>query len=195
VRRVVLLMLGLVLVAGLVTAGVGRRAPARVYTVAQVRAGLARQPAAWIGQTVIVRGVAAEADFATRPRTSTGMNCQLTTLGSPLPCALPLTMPDGSTVYLTLIDNSASRQANMLPLVLAVRPVPVVSNPLITFVRRLPALARLLPAPKKIPDQVPGGVLRLYRIRLQPSGPISCATPLRFACSNGVDGVLVDAQP
>jgi hypothetical protein len=53
---IVLGALGLVLVAGLLTA-VGRRPLAEpVYTVAAVRAGLRQHPQAWIGRTVLVQG-------------------------------------------------------------------------------------------------------------------------------------------
>ena len=55
-----LVLLGLALVTGLALAAIDRgpdRGPG--YTVAQVQAGLARRPRAWVGRTVWVRGRAA----------------------------------------------------------------------------------------------------------------------------------------
>jgi len=201
-RRVVLLALGLVLVAGLVAAVVGRRAPERVYTVAQVRAGLARQPAAWAGRTLLVRGIAAASswDVGVGPGVNAIQFCGTRPIGSaPQPCELPLAAPNGpngagTTAYLTLVDASVRvdpihpffmpRRVNAL--VLAVQPV--TPNPLVALARRLPPLARFLPVPR----QVPGGVSQLYRIRLRPAGSARCASPFSFTCDIGV---LVDAQP
>ncbi len=185
-------VLGLALLAGLVAAVTGRPSspPGPVYTVAEVRAGLARQPAAWAGRTLLVRGVAAESFWATGPTTSMGQLCYL----SPFTC--PLIAPNGATVYLTLTNDSVRsnpRRAfftmgvptNTTTLLLAVQHI--TPNPLITFARRLPPLARFLP----IQGQVPGGVAHLYRIRLRSAGSTPCAG-FSFACATGV---LVDAQP
>jgi len=201
VRRVALLALGLVLVAGLVAAVAGQRVPEQVYTVAQVRAGLARQPAVWAGQTVLVRGVAAMSVWVTGSSSARGISCSgLPTSGGPQSCPLPLAAPSNTTtskttLYLTLVDDSVrldprrpvftSQQVNRLTLVLTVQHV--APNPLIALARRLPPLARFFPTQA----QVPGGVSRLYRIRLRPTGSAPC-TGLSFTCATGV---LVDAQP
>ncbi len=186
-RRVVLLALVVVLVAGLVAAVIGRRAPEQAYTVAQVRAGLARQPAAWAGRTLLVRGVATESFWATGPTTGGGYFCDPGSIGGP-PQSCPLAAPHGATVYLTLVDDS-DQQANTPTLVLAVQPV--APNPLIALVRQLPPLARFLPMQGQGQGQAPGGVSHLYRIRLRSTGSAPCAN-LPFTCNNGV---LVDAQP
>jgi hypothetical protein len=194
-------MLGLVLVAGLVVVVVGHRAPEQAYTVAQVRAGLARQPAAWAGRTLLVRGIAAASswDVGVGPGVEAIQFCGTRPIGSaPQSCELPLVAPNGvrTAAYLTLVDASVRidpmrpfslpRQVNALVLVLAVQPV--TPNPLIALARRLPPLAHFLPAP----GQVPGGVAHLYRIHLRPAGSARCANPFPFTCATGV---LLDAQP
>ncbi len=191
-RRAALLVLGLVLAAGLVAAVVGQRALGQTYTVAQVRAGLAQQPAAWAGRTVLVRGTAAVSSWAMGSRTATIQVSGIQICGLQ---SCPLAAPNGGTVYLTLIDSSVPPnprrpvsmfvQANTPTLVLVVQPV--APNPLIALASRLPALTRFLPTP----GQVPGGVAHLYRVRLRPTSSAPCAN-LSFTCA---DGVLVDAQP
>jgi len=199
-RRAVLLALGLVLAAGLVAAVVGHRAPAQAYTVAQVRAGLARQPAAWVGRTVLVRAVAVASVWTTGLGTGMGIVCgqrarraRPPALGGVQSC--PLTAPHGATLYLMLADDSAPfgprpslffPQKTTLDLIVQ----PVAPNPLIALARRLPPLARFLSAQ----GQVPGGVPHLYRIRLWPSSSASCASPSPLTLTCGT-GVLVDAQP
>jgi len=55
--QVLLLMLGLVIVAGVVAARVGRLAPSeRVYTLDEVTTGMRQSPRAWAGRTVVVVG-------------------------------------------------------------------------------------------------------------------------------------------
>ncbi len=190
-------VLGMALLAGLVAAVVGRpSSPAGpVYTVAQVRAGLARQPSAWAGRTVLVRGVAFESFWATGPMSGEGHPCDPRFFGGH-PQLCPLVRANGATVYLTLMDDSVQfdprhpfftiQQATRMTLNLAVQPI--APTPLIALVRRVPPLVRFLP----MQGQVPGGVSHLYRIRLQPAGSAPCARPAAFNCATGV---LVDAQP
>jgi len=199
------MVLGLALLAGLVAAVVGRpSSPAGpVYTVAQVRAGLARQPAAWAGRTLLVRGIAAQTLWATGPTNGIGQSCYRPFPPSSGPGSCPLVAPHGATVYLWLIDDSSQSLRSHLsqPLFLA-QPSdttilglvvqPVTPNPLLALARRVPPLARFLP----IQGQVPGGVPHLYRIRLQSIGSTSCLPPFWFMCAAGVlAGVLVDAHP
>jgi len=194
VRRIALLALGVVLVAGLVAAAVGRRAPAQAYTVAQVRAGLAQHPAAWVGRTVLVRGVAVESSWVTGPTSGEGHFC----FGSSRSQSCSLAAPNGATVYLTLIDDSVHpgpmrhiffyRQPEMAMMTIDLTVQPVTPNPLIALARRLPPLARFLP----MQGLIPGGVSHLYRIRLRSAGSARCGGPLPLTCT---DGVLVDAQP
>jgi len=192
------MVLGMALLAGLIVAIVGRpSSPAEpVYTVAQVRAGPARQPGAWTGRTLLVRGIVAESSWATGPTTAVGHACYMPSSRSPISC--PLVAPHGATAYLWLIDDSVRSNLNLsspffmfhppntTTLILTVQPV--VPNPLIALARRLPPLARFLP----MQGQVPGGVSHLYRIRVRPAGSAPCTSLFPFTCATGV---LVDAQP
>src|SRR5438132_14267888 len=54
-KRIITALIGLVLAVGLVVTIVGGGAAETVYTLAQVHAGLAHDPAAWVGRTVLVR--------------------------------------------------------------------------------------------------------------------------------------------
>jgi len=194
VRRIALLALGVVLVAGLVVAAVGRRAPAQAYTVAQVRAGLAQHPAAWAGRTVLMRGVAVESSWVTGPTSGESLFC----FGSSRSQSCSLAAPNGATVYLTLIDDSVHpgpirhifffRQPEMAMMTIDLTVQPVTPNPLIALARRLPPLARFLP----MQGLIPSGVSHLYRIHLRSAGSARCGGPLPLTCT---DGVLVDAQP
>jgi hypothetical protein len=194
VRRIALLALGVVLVAGLVAAAVGRRAPAQAYTVAQVRAGLAQHPAAWAGRTVLMRGVAVESSWVTGPTSGESHFC----FGSSRSQSCSLAAPNGATVYLTLIDDSVHpgpmrhifffRQPEMAMMTIDLTVQPVTPNPLIALARLLPSLAHFLP----MQGLIPGGVSHLYRIRLRSAGSARCGGPLPLTCT---DGVLVDAQP
>ncbi len=199
-------LLGLAVLAGLVAAVAGHpSSPAGpVYTVAQVRAGLARQPAAWVGRTVLVRGIAILSFWPIGSAGGSSVPCALPPGALPpalhgpqfCPLAAPPPAPRGTTVYLRLVDDSARsdprhpffllRPSNLLTLELAVQPVTL--NPLMAVARRLPPLARFLPAP----EQVPGGVSHLYRVRLRLTSYAPCIKPSWSTCAAGV---LVHGQP
>ncbi len=197
VTAMLVVVLGMALLAGLVTAGTRRPSSLTmpVYTVAQVRAGLARQPAAWASRTLLVRGVAVESFWVTGPTTSQSYFCDPGSIFSHL-WSCPLAAPYGTTVYLTLIDDSVRLdptrhffippQTTTTTLILAVEPV--APNSLTALARRLPPLARFLP----MQGQVPGGVSHLYRVRLRSGGSVPCVGSVPFTCATGI---LVDAQP
>jgi hypothetical protein len=112
-----LLLAGLVVAAAL-SAGHGDQAP--VYPVAAVQAGLARDPAAWLGRAVRVRGVAV-------------LCVSSDSQSDPSLCS------HGSTY---LLDAAEANQ--VLPLAWAG------SDPLLAVVRRVPLLGGLLPAPQVV---------------------------------------------
>jgi len=184
------LVLGVVLLVAAVAARLSSPSEP-VYTVAQVHAGLAHQPAAWVGRTVLVREVAFESSWIGRS-SGGGSWCPGSIVG---PRSCPLAAPNGVTLYLKFVDDSGRLdprrpffippQANLLTLDLAMQPV--APNPLIALARRVPPLARFLPAP----GQVPGGVSHLYRVHLRSAGTTSC-NGFPFTCATGV---LLDAQP
>ena len=56
-KRLLGIVVGLVVVAALVTLAVGRLLPSQpVYSVADVQAGLQQRPGQWVGRTIVVRG-------------------------------------------------------------------------------------------------------------------------------------------
>jgi hypothetical protein len=112
-------LLSLLLVADLVATAHsrhGERGP--VYSVAALRAGLVRDPGAWLNRTVRVRGVAAPCEV-----TMSGPN-------SPRRGGLPV-----------LLDNSTAGGDAALPFGRA-QP-----DPAYAALRRLPLLGRLVPSP------------------------------------------------
>jgi len=190
----------LVLVAGLATALVGNIAPAtRVYSVGEVATGLARHPSAWIGRSILVRGVAVASSWSTGPMSAEGIGCFTTA------STCPLSASNGSAVSLLLRDDAVngtafSRQM-MIPqpqlytryrsvsLALRVRLNKI--NPLIAFIQHIPLVGRLISA--RPSGRVPGNVLRVYRIQIQPMGrPTSCLSFMDRLCT---DGLVVDAYP
>jgi hypothetical protein len=135
-------LLGLLLAAGLaVPASSWLPAHGPVYTVAQLQAQLARDPAAVVGRTVGVRGIAipaacstwdAEQDFPCPDRWRQG-----------------IVDPDGVT---------------LLPLTVGA------ANPLLAFVRRVPLLGDLLPAPQALD----WGEVATYRVQVRALPQGSC---------------------
>src|SRR2546423_15581034 len=92
-KRLVLVMLALMIAPLIAAGGVGliqvarsHTALDRVYTVAQVRAGLARNPRAWVGRTVLVRGTMGVMVFAC-PYGGDGFKCGGLRWGEPDPGA------------------------------------------------------------------------------------------------------------
>ena len=99
-KRLLIVALGLVLLTGLAVVIVGYPAGSEpLYTVAQVAAGVQRDPTAWAGRTVLVRGVAAP---------NLGPGC---TIG-PLWCG-PIALTDPSPAH---------RQGRRVPVVGAILP-------------------------------------------------------------------------
>jgi hypothetical protein len=112
-------LLSMLLVAGLAATALGRqggRSP--VYSVAALRAGLDRDPGAWLNRTLRVRGVAAP--------------CEVTMSGPNSPCrgGLPV-----------LLDDTAVHEDAALPLGRG-RP-----DPAYAALRRIPLLGHLVPSP------------------------------------------------
>jgi hypothetical protein len=153
-KRVALVMLVLMCVAGLVLAGVARRAVSadRVYSVLALKAALARQPRTWAGRTVLVRGIAVG---LLGPGCVPGAWCEagLVDAGMPL---------DTSTVLPLKLQSAA---------------------PLVTLLRRMPPLARFMPAPQALRWGRPA----TYRIQIHLQPAAACAAPPCY------DALLLDA--
>lgn len=116
---------------------IGPEYAAPVYSVATLRADLAREPRAWVGRTVRVR---ARPEICPREIEDEGMGC-----GSWRPTLVPPTVSDPGD-FLLLVRGPG--------------------DPLLTTLRRLPALGRLLPAPQV----VNWGAVAVYRVRLRVAG-------------------------
>ncbi len=102
-KRIAIMLAALALVAAGVTVAIGRLSPSEpVYSAAEVQTGLQRDPAAWVGRVVLVRGSLAMsgsstvcASHATRSRTASASLCRpITTIGIG-PSALPAPVPAG----------------------------------------------------------------------------------------------------
>ncbi len=103
-KRIASMLAALALVAAGVTVVVGQLSPSEpVYSAAEVQTGLQRNPAAWVGRVVLVRGSLAMsgsstvcASHATRSRTASASLCRpITTIGigpSALPAPVPVSM-------------------------------------------------------------------------------------------------------
>jgi len=118
--------LAAVIVAGV--AVVTRPAPAStVYTVAQVRAGLAHNPGAWIGHTVLVRGVI--------------MRCLRVEGCDAIPQGIPrVGLVDGIPI---IEMPRATVLSQSLPLLFE-------RDPLRAFLRRMPLPRGLVPPPRRL---------------------------------------------
>jgi hypothetical protein len=120
-KRLVLVLLALMIAAGgagLIQVARSHTALGRVYTVAQVRAGLARNPQAWVGRTVLVRGTMVVVAFS---------------------------CPDVGRFRCTPIqwDEIDPDVPGPHPLILS----PAPTNPLLALVHRLPLVGPLMPWP------------------------------------------------
>src|SRR5438067_1064285 len=90
-----------------------RGAPSgRVYTVAELAAGLAHRPAAWVGKVLLVRGWVLGAQvWVPPPRPQGGFSVDSSASegcfvgGYPCPSPLPGTLPSGSSVHLSIFDT------------------------------------------------------------------------------------------
>jgi hypothetical protein len=162
-----------------------------VYTVAQVQAGLARHPQAWVGRTVLVRGTVLGWLAVSGPTGASALPC----FG---PCSLSLAHQSGlsashlvlvqgtvGTSYPDLIGTVGSYRSRTLLLHVSSSS----ANPLLTVVHGLPVIGPLLSAI----GQGHAGASQVYRVRLLPTSPTvaRCRLALR-ACD---DALLLNTQP
>jgi hypothetical protein len=150
--------------------GTGPRHPTAetVYTAAQVRAGLRHNPRAWVGHTVLIRGLLAAATGAS-------------TTPSVPPIAVLIDVPPlprgVSALQLRILIYDYSGIAAQPTTTLLLRPAP--PNPLLALLRQIPVVTCLLP-PSERSD---GGEVRVYRVVLLPPRR-SC--PQKGLCYDGV---------
>lgn len=118
-KRIIVALAGIALAVGLalvVSGGVAAVGP--VYTVSELRADLAHDPQAWLGHTVLVRGMP---------------------VGAPVSCPATASC---AFMPLGLMDPPASRPGSYL--LLSMGP----PNPLLALLRRLPLVGRFMPGPQ-----------------------------------------------
>jgi hypothetical protein len=193
-KRGITALIGLLLAVGLVvTIIAGDMAPEPVYTIAQVRAGLAHDPAAWVGRSVLVRarvmgaiwlrGAFSEgaplSDYVVTKGRLPPPRCITTSTGCPSPLA-GLVPPGASPALGANPDLHLQLKPawpHMSP-VLWVRPQspapwirPLPPAPWLAFLRRLPLLQRVLPGPQR----GHWGVYTVYRIQILPPHRSRCA--------------------
>jgi hypothetical protein len=186
-KRGITTLICLVLTVGLIVAIVAGAATEPVYTIAQVRAGLAHDPAAWVGRSVLVRGrVMASvlgrgafslgtplSDYVVTKGRMQPPRCITTSTGCPSPLA-GIVPPGTSPVLLLQLKPAWPRRSPVLwvrPQSPApwIRPQP--PAPWLASLRRLPLLRRVLPGPQR----GRWGVYTVYRIQILPPHRSRCA--------------------
>jgi hypothetical protein len=146
------LLLGLLALIGLgVTTNRTRRNPELVYSVAAVQSGLTHDPAAWANRILLVRGEAVAIDCTMAPA--------MVLCGSP---------------RFGLRDSDPAARREQLDLTWAG------GTSLLSFLRRVPLLGAMVPAPQVIRWDAPA----VYRVQLRIERPCS------DACG---EAVLLDA--
>ena len=140
VAVVALLLLAIASLAVMRSAGSFRS----VYSVAEVRAGLAHNPHAWVGQIVLVRSVV---------------------IASGLPVGWQRA---GTTLHPVGVLVDAGTQPPVLGLPLAFAP----QDPVLSFLRSLPWLGRFAPGPQSLTK--PGDQSAVYRVRIEVTPAGTC---------------------
>jgi hypothetical protein len=118
-----------------------------VYSVAEVRAQLVRDPRRWTGRTILIRGEI-------------------------VPC---LAVPSVGEQPCAALAPSSWQPESPTPLRAAIDLLPVVHaslDPFLARLRRLPLLGHLLPAPQALQ----WGTVATYRVRLRASANSICGT-------------------
>ena len=171
-----------------------RGAPSgRVYTVAEVAAGPAHQPSAWVDRVLLVRGWVLGAQVwvpPPRPQdvfsvdSSASEGCFVG--GYPCTSPLPGTLPRGSSMHLFIYDTlpATSFMQTHWPALLTLRvqaPAPSLAPPLL---HRILALLHLAAGPQRVQWGYPA----TYRVLVLPRTTARCYA--RGPCD---DGVLLDA--
>lgn len=165
-----------VITTGGVMMGTSPRTRAHVYSVAEVKAGLARQPTAWTGRVVLTRGV-----IVTIHHSLFGAGLALSSVGPPQTTVLVPdipTLPHTETALLSYIFNAQTDT------VLLLRPQPTNATAIVAALGRISIVGKLLPQPRHVTSYTPS----IYRLQLL-APQQSC---LHNQCA---DAVLLDATP
>ena len=169
-KRALFVLLGLAGAAGLMLVVMHEAgATSRVYTVAELRTSLMRDPGAWVGHVVLVRGTVTGCGF--------GRLCPLVMVvrcPTPGPCR-----PIGLPGMLLLVDQPTANWLRGLPVQLGTE------TSQLAFLRRLPLVGRVVPPPQVVRWGIPA----VYRVQLQPANRSVCGS------SPCYEAVLEDAAP
>jgi len=148
-RRIALVLAALTLaVAIIMVMGHQPTSAGAVYTVARVRAGLARTPQAWIGRTILVRGLV--------------IRCRLVEGCVALPPGIP---------RVGLVDGIPIIEMPRAAVLSQALPLQVGEDPLRSFLRLIPLLRGVVPAPRQPSPAQP----TTYRVRLIVETPCAVA--------------------
>lgn len=148
-RRIALVLAALTLaVAIIIATGHQPTSAGAVYTVARVRAGLARTPQAWIGRTILVRGLV--------------IRCRLVEGCVALPPGIP---------RVGLVDGIPIIEMPRAAVLSQALPLQVGEDPLRSFLRLIPLLRGVVPAPRQPSPAQP----TTYRVRLIVETPCAVA--------------------
>ncbi len=162
-KRELVVAVGLVLIASTVTAVVGHANPAApIYSLAQVQAGLYRNPQAWAGRTVRVRA---------QMETLDGNETAQPLSSRPSPYDNLLSMPPGSRMEIILgppFSSHADPSASYPAVSLFVGPR--VADPLRSALRRLPVIGRMVPTPDFESTSQNFASPKVFVLRLLPRG-------------------------
>ncbi|MDQ2827476.1 MAG: hypothetical protein M3Y74_00275 [Chloroflexota bacterium] len=148
-RRIALVLAALTLAVAIIIATERRLTSAgAVYTVARVRAGLARNPQAWVGRTILVRGLV--------------IRCRLVEGCIALPPGIP---------RVGLVDGIPIIEMPRAAVLSQALPLQVGEDPLRSFLRLIPLLRGVVPAPRQPSPAQP----TTYRVRLIVETPCAVA--------------------
>ena len=154
-RRIVLVLAALTLAVAIIVAMGHQPTPmGAVYTVAQVRAGLARNPRAWVGRTILVRGLV--------------IRCRLVEGCVALPPGIP---------RVGLVDGIPIIEMPRAAVLSQALPLRISENPLWSFLRLIPLLRGVVPASRQLSPAQPTA----YRVRLIVETPCAVANS-RASC-------------
>jgi len=163
-RRIALVLAALALVVAIIMATGQRPTPAgAVYTVAQARAGLARNPRAWVGRTILVRALV--------------IRCRLVEGCVALPPGIP---------RVGFVDGIPIIEMPRAAVLSQALPLQVGEDPFRSFLRRIPLLHGVIPAPRQLSPAHPA----TYRVRLIVETPCAAANS-HASC---VVASLIDAE-
>ncbi len=195
-RRLLPALLALVLGVSVAITLWGRpNAPEQVYSVADVTAGLKRQPNRWVGRTVLVRGTAAISAWATSPSEEVLEPCYS------LHRHCTLIEPHGRVVYLVLapwggpdllgvghVNPGLAMWAFLRAPYVVLRVQPASPTIWDSIVQRVPSLfSFLFGLPRNPGDHdLLGDTSRVYRIHLLPLNHRMCPiSTMSMGCLNG----------